>query len=112
MSQREYLRISTLQMHYFIEVASCGSFTSASQHLYTTQSTLSKTISALEKNLDVQLFIRSHKRLYLTEAGRHLYEKWKKILSELEHSVEESRILQGGHADYQSAGKKRISGCL
>ncbi len=104
MSQRAYLRISTLQMHYFIEVASCGSFTSASQHLYTTQSTLSKTISALEKNLDVQLFIRSHKRLYLTEAGRHLYEKWKKILSELEHSVEESRILQGGHADTLTIG--------
>lgn len=104
MSQQEYLRINTLQMHYFIEVASCNSFTNAAQHLYTTQSTLSKTISALEKTLDIQLFIRNHKQLYLTEAGQHLYQKWKLLLTDIEKSVEECRILQGGYAHSLSIG--------
>ncbi len=104
MTQQEYLRISTLQMYYFIEVASCNSFTNAAQHLYTTQSTLSKTISSLEKTLDVQLFIRNHKRLYLTEAGQHLYKKWRLLLTDIEKSVDECRILQGGYAHSLSIG--------
>lgn len=96
--------ISTIQMSYFLEVASCQSFTIAAHHLYTTQSTLSKTISSLERSLNVQLFHRSHKRLTLTEAGRHLYERWSVLLQDIERSTDECRVLQGGFADTLSVG--------
>ncbi|MBE6010455.1 MAG: LysR family transcriptional regulator [Lachnospiraceae bacterium] len=96
--------INTLQMSYFLEVASCQSFTIAAQHLYTTQSTLSKAISSLERTLNVQLFLRSHKRVTLTEAGRHLYERWGMILQDIERSTDECRVLQGGYADTLSVG--------
>ena len=104
MSRNEHPPISTLQMSYFLEVASCQSFTVAALHLYTTQSTLSKAISSLERSLNVQLFHRSHKRLSLTEAGKHLYERWSILLQDIERSTDECRVLQGGFADTLSVG--------
>lgn len=104
MGKKEYPRISTMQMHYFIEVADKGSFTSAANQLYTTQSTLSKTIITIEQALGVTLFIRSHKRLILTDAGRHLYNKWKDILENFDHSIEESRTLQSGYKSMLTIG--------
>lgn len=91
-------------MHYFLEVAENGSFTNAAKQLYTTQSTLSKTIQALEQTLGITLFVRSHKRLILTEAGNHLYEKWSSLLLDIDRSIEECRILQGGYTNMLSIG--------
>ncbi|MCD8148134.1 MAG: LysR family transcriptional regulator [Clostridiales bacterium] len=104
MAEQQYLHITLLQMRYFLEVASCGSFTKAAQLLYTTQPTLSKTISALEQTLDVQLFVRSKKHVILTEAGQHLYRRWSVILQDMEKSMDECRILQGGHNRYLAIG--------
>lgn len=104
MSSANHPSITTLQMSYFIEVASCLSFTVAANHLYTTQSTLSKTIASLERTLNVQLFHRAHKRLTLTEAGKHLYERWSVLLQDIERSTDECRVLQGGFADTLSVG--------
>lgn len=97
MDRREIPRINTLQIHYFLEVVESGGFTNAAKHLYATQSTLSKNILSLEEQLGVKLFTRSHKRLILTAAGDHLYRKWKALLFEMDHSLEESRALQGGY---------------
>ncbi len=96
--------LTTLQMRYFIEVASCQSFTVAAKHLYTTQSTLSKAIASLEHTLNVRLFHRAHKRLILTEAGEHLFQRWSVILADIEQSADECRVLQGGYADTLSVG--------
>ncbi|MBQ9979439.1 MAG: LysR family transcriptional regulator [Oscillospiraceae bacterium] len=90
------LNISTMQMYYFIEVANCENFTLAAKQLYTTPSTLSKAIGSLETELDVRLFVRSNKRLYITEAGRHLYHTWKKYLAGIENSILECRTMSGG----------------
>ena len=99
MEPKEYPKINMLQIHYFLKVAEKGSFTSAAKQLYTTQSTLSKTIISIEQTLGLTLFIRSHKRLILTDAGKHLYKKWKQVLEDFDHSVEECRILQSGYRD-------------
>ncbi len=104
MAEQQYLHITLLQMRYFLEVASCGSFTKAAQLLYTTQPTLNKTISALEQTLDVQLFVRSKKQVVLTEAGQHLYPRWSGILQDMEKSMDECRILQGGHSRFLAIG--------
>lgn len=104
MAKQDYLNFSTTQMYYFIEVVECKSFTVAAQNLYTTQSTLSKTVSTLEKNLNVQLFYRNYKRLIPTEAGWHLYDQWKQSLFDMEKNLNESRILQGGYGHALSIG--------
>ena len=47
MEPRDYPKINMLQIHYFLETADSGSFTNAAKQLYTTQSTLSKTILSM-----------------------------------------------------------------
>lgn len=58
------------QILYFLEVVQSGNFSAAAENLYTTQSSVSKNIKSLEKELDVQLFDRSKRQIQLTEAGR------------------------------------------
>jgi len=50
--------------------ARAGSFTAAARELNLTQGAISRQISALEDQLDVELFKRSGKIILLTEAGR------------------------------------------
>ena len=57
------------QVTYFLTVAELGSFSSAADHLYISQSSLSKQIMALEKELGIELFDRSKRNIVVTEAG-------------------------------------------
>ncbi|MEZ4646453.1 MAG: LysR family transcriptional regulator [Chloroflexota bacterium] len=54
----------------FVTIANLGSFTLAAEELYISQSTLSKHIMALEKELGVQLFDRSIRDIVITETGQ------------------------------------------
>lgn len=65
----------------FITVAETGNFTVASQHLNSTQSTLSQQIQRLEVLVGQPLFIRSHRMLTLTETGEVLFSYAKKIIA-------------------------------
>ncbi len=58
------------QIQYFLSVVEAGSFSAAADELYISQSSLSKRIIALEKDLDVDLFDRSKRRISLTAAGQ------------------------------------------
>ena len=57
------------EIQCFIAVAECLNFTTAANRLYISQPGLSKIISSLENDLNVQLFIRSTRSVRLTEAG-------------------------------------------
>lgn len=57
------------QIQYVLAVATTGSFSAAADELYISQSSLSKQIMALEKELSVALFDRSKRKISLTPAG-------------------------------------------
>ncbi len=57
------------QIQYVLAVAATGSFSAAADELYISQSSLSKQIMALEKELGVALFDRSKRQIALTPAG-------------------------------------------
>lgn len=61
------------QIENFVAVVETGSFSLAAEELYVSQSSLSKQIIALEKELEVKLFDRSKRRIALTEAGKLFY---------------------------------------
>ena len=61
--------MNTQQIKAFLTISDCESFTEAAKMLYTTQSTLSKTIKSLENELDVVLFARKGNKVSLTKAG-------------------------------------------
>ena len=57
------------QITYFLAIVTAGSFTAAADELYVSQSSLSKQIRALEKELDAVLFDRDQRRIKLTPLG-------------------------------------------
>ncbi|MCE0723609.1 MULTISPECIES: LysR family transcriptional regulator [Legionella] len=68
----------------FIATIESKSFSKAAQRLYISPSKLSKQITWLEQELKVVLFIRSSKRLIITEPGQILYEKSLELFEQLE----------------------------
>lgn len=60
-------------LQYFRYVAKYKNITSAAQHLYISQPTLSRQIMALEEELGVKLFERINKKMQLTQAGQVFY---------------------------------------
>ncbi|SMX92973.1 regulatory helix-turn-helix protein, lysR family [Brevibacterium linens] len=61
--------ITLLQLQYFIEVASEGSFTAAADLLYVSQPTMSAAMKDLETRVDRALLIRSARGVTLTDDG-------------------------------------------
>ncbi len=70
------------QLRYFLAVVETGSFTKAAARACVTQPTLSAGIKKLEGQLDTQLFHRSSRRVFLTEAGTRFVARAKSILFE------------------------------
>jgi DNA-binding transcriptional LysR family regulator len=67
----------------FVRVIEAGSFTAAAQALGLPKSSVSRRVSALEKQLRVRLVQRSTRRLALTEAGRAYFERARAALAGL-----------------------------
>lgn len=86
-------------VNYFLAVAEFSSFSAAADHLYISQSSLSKQIIALEKELGVELFDRSKRTIALTKAGeifqKHAYrlnDEYKAMLSSLKEYKREPSL--------------------
>lgn len=60
-------------LYYFWTVAREGSIARATQKLHLTQPTISAQLKTLEENLGEKLFVRSGRRLVLTDTGRMAY---------------------------------------
>ena len=58
------------QLDAFVEVARRGSVSRAAEALYVTQPTLTARLKGLEQELDAVLFVRSHRGMRLSDAGR------------------------------------------
>lgn len=68
------------QLDTFIRVAEAGSFNKAAEEMYISTPAVIKQINLLENSLDVKLFLRTHRGLALTEAGKSLYGDAKHII--------------------------------
>ncbi len=67
------MKFTLRQLTYFIAAAETGSITLASKRANISQPAISTAISHIERELDVQLFLRHHAQgLSLTPAGRAL----------------------------------------
>lgn len=76
------------QLRYFIVAAQTENLLKAAAALYISQSSLSKNIAALEKELDVELFDRKGKSLRLNEAGGQFLASCQKMLGEFDSVLE------------------------
>lgn len=86
-----------LKFRYFVEAASCGSFSDAARRLYTSQPNISKQIAALEREINAKLFVRTNRTVGLTRAGKYLYEQFKDLPQQIDQAIITTRAL--GRAD-------------
>lgn len=76
-----------LQIETFLRVADAGSFSKAAEKGYVTPAAVMKQMNLLEASLGVKLFERTHRGLYLTKAGKSLYQDTKYIIQYCKDSV-------------------------
>ena len=95
--------MTIIQLEYLLAVASCGSFSKASELCFVTQPSLSMQIKNLEDELGVVLLDRSKKPVVPTQVGAIVIEKAKEALLAYNNIKESVAELKGS-----VAGKIRL----
>ena len=101
MGRATELGIDLRQLRGFEALARLGGFTAAAKELFVTQSAVSHSIKALEETLGCQLIERQGRNIDLTDQGRALLMRTRRILEELRVGVSEV-------ADLHYLGRGRI----
>ena len=95
-------KLSAIQT--FVRVTETGSFSAVARELGTSQSSVSKSVAALEKYLGAQLLNRTTRSISLTEEGERYFEEVRRLVAEI-HDVE-SALKKGKH---QLSGNLRVA---
>lgn len=82
------------QLDYFIAAVESDTFFDAAEKLHITQSTLSKHIKKLEKELHILLFNRDKRSATLTDAGKLFYKEALSLSSSYRHVLEKMAAFQ------------------
>jgi DNA-binding transcriptional LysR family regulator len=80
--------LDSRQLRAFVVLARTGSFTQTARELYLTQSGISHSMKALERETGCRLLDRVGKKIVLTQAGEQLLHHANKILLEMENAQE------------------------
>ena len=83
------------QLEHFLAVAEERHFTRAAQRLHIVQSGLSASIRSLERELDAALFLRSTRRVELTQAGHALLGEARRTLAAAQAAKDAVAAVQG-----------------
>jgi DNA-binding transcriptional LysR family regulator len=84
------------QLRYFVAAAEEQNMTRAAKRMRVSQPALSRQIALLEDEVGVLLFGRVRKRIQLTEAGRFLLGRARRILCDAELAAQQARERFGG----------------
>lgn len=91
-------------LEHFLAVAETGSFSRAAEKLFLTQSALSRSIQALESEVDGRLLDRVGKRNELTPLGRHLAERARRIVLEASEMRRGAELMRQADAGLMRVG--------
>ncbi len=82
------------QLRAFLAVASAQSFLRAADELYVTRQAVSKTVTQLEDDLGVKLFVRSQNGASLTPAGAYFYPQARTLVADFDRLEREMTELE------------------
>lgn len=91
-------------IRYFMVLAKELHFRNASEKLFIAQSVLSRQLKELEKELGVDLFQRTKRRVELTEEGKHFLATADLLMSQLETEKNNLRKISKGYKGSLSIG--------
>ncbi|MDF7638099.1 LysR family transcriptional regulator [Lactobacillus sp. ESL0791] len=80
--------MNSTQINCFLSLAKTLNFTKSANNMYLSQSTVSKNIKNLEKELHVTLFERRYHKIYLTEKGKIFYNQMLLSVSEINDTIQ------------------------
>lgn len=83
------------QMRYVVAVAETGNFTRAAQRCFIVQSALSHQIKALEREIGLELFARTSRKVELTAAGAAFLPAARRSLAAAERAVADAAAAVG-----------------
>jgi DNA-binding transcriptional LysR family regulator len=83
-------------LRYFVAVGEEEHFRRAAERLHVVQPALTRQIQQLEEEIGCALFERLKRGVRLTEAGKTFLEEARRLLSELERSIDRTRLVAQG----------------
>ena len=98
------------KLHHAIVLAEEGSFARASTHLCITQSALTRSIQALEKEMDLRLFDRSHAGVTPTPAAKLVLERAQTLLMQAKNLARDVELIRGAQLGNIVMGTVPIAG--
>jgi len=98
----EEMQLGTIEL--FCQAAELASFSAAANAMGITPAAVSRSIARLEERLGVRLFIRTTRRIRLTDSGQRYYQQCRQALLQLQ---EAEREVTG--AQREPAGELRMS---
>jgi DNA-binding transcriptional LysR family regulator len=100
------------QLRYFLAIVDQGSVHRAAQELFVAQPSVSQALRALERDLGVDLFHRTGRRLVLTSAGERLIDPAREVVRGVEvarATVEAVNGLRAGRLSIVSMPSQAVS---
>ena len=94
----------------FLAVAEHGSFSEAGRQIHLSQPAVSQTVQGLERQLEVQLFIRQGRNAQLTEAGQVLVPMARELLTSSQRVIQTMLSLHGEVIGEMTIGCSTTSG--
>lgn len=95
--------MNLMQLQCFCAVAETSNFTQAAQKLFVTQPAISRLISALEKEVGLQLLKRDTRHVSLTPAGEAFFHSSQRMLEDYTDGISGAKLAARGWA-----GKLRV----
>ena len=83
-------------LRYFVSVAERKGFREASRFLHISQPAISKSLTQLEQELGIQLFMRSGRTVQLTPHGEVFYKETLRTLQQADHAAETAKRAARG----------------
>jgi DNA-binding transcriptional LysR family regulator len=81
--QRQFEKLFLGSVELFCMAAESGSFTAAATAASVTPAAVSRAVAALERRLDIRLFVRTTRKIRLTESGNRYFEQCRQALIKL-----------------------------
>lgn len=98
-------------LRYFVAVADELNFTRAAERLHISTPALTKQIQQLEQELGTRLFVRTKRKVSLTEAGAPFFKEARQTLQQAEHAELVAKLAGRGELGHVKIGYVSSAAC-